>query len=43
MIDISTSEDAGHFESQEWERPEYVLIKSLKYFKSIRLLKREKR
>lgn len=43
MIDISTSEDAGHFESQEWERPEYVLIKSLKYFKNIRLLKREKR
>ena len=43
IIDISTSEDAGHFESQEWERPEYVLIKSLKYFKNIKFLKREKR
>ena len=43
LIDINTNEVAGSFESQEWDRPELVLIILLKYFRNIVLLKREKR
>ena len=43
LMDISTSEEAGYFESQEWGRPEDVLIVALQYFRNIALLKREKR
>ena len=43
LMDISTCEEAGHFESQEWGRPEDVLVVALKYFKEIVLLNREKR
>ena len=43
LMDISTCEEAGYFESQEWGRPEDVLMVALQYFRNIALLKREKR
>lgn len=43
LMDITTNDEAGHFESMQWNRPEDVLVVALQYFRNIVMLQREKR